>query len=184
MKRYCWVPRYAARNQPVILLPGVNHSHLSNGEVREGSGDLSAEVSLAEANEAVGGTVADFLTTSFCPIRFCYGVERPSLRCAPSCARVSYRAEPHVLMIHGSGAQGVAACLSDKHNSMQARADSCSRAAKAGMRHNGRLAGTLYEGARCTSPYPVQALKAALIFAECFHCVSHSDEVSLQRCCM
>lgn len=53
----------------MILLPGVNHSHLSNGEVREGSGDLSAEVSLADANDAVGGAVADFLTASFCPVR-------------------------------------------------------------------------------------------------------------------
>ncbi|CAK0785220.1 hypothetical protein CVIRNUC_008426 [Coccomyxa viridis] len=61
--------RYATRNQPVILLPGVNHSHLSNGEVREGSGDLSAVASLAEANEAAGGAIADFLVANFCPVR-------------------------------------------------------------------------------------------------------------------
>ena len=61
--------RYATRNQPVILLPGVNHSHLSNGEVREGSGDLSAVASLAEANEAAGGAIADFLIANFCPVR-------------------------------------------------------------------------------------------------------------------
>ena len=61
--------RYATRNQPVILLPGVNHSHLSNGEVREGSGDLSAVASLAEANEAAGGAVADFIVANFCPVR-------------------------------------------------------------------------------------------------------------------
>ena len=53
----------------MILLPGVNHSHLSNGEVREGSGDLFAVASLAEANEAAGGAIADFLVTNFCPVR-------------------------------------------------------------------------------------------------------------------
>ena len=53
----------------MILLPGVNHSHLSNGEVREGSGDLSAVASLAEANEAAGGAIADFLVANFCPVR-------------------------------------------------------------------------------------------------------------------
>ena len=53
----------------MILLPGVNHSHLSNGEMREGSGDLSAVASLAEANEAAGGAVADFLVANFCPVR-------------------------------------------------------------------------------------------------------------------
>ena len=53
----------------MILLPGVNHSHLSNGEMREGLGDLSAVASLAEANEAAGGAVADFLVANFCPVR-------------------------------------------------------------------------------------------------------------------
>lgn len=62
--------RYAAKNQPVVLLPGVNHSHLSNGEVREGSGDLLPEASLADANDAVGGAAADFLTANFCSTRF------------------------------------------------------------------------------------------------------------------
>ena len=61
--------RYAAKSQPVVLLPGVNHSSLSNGEVREGSGDLSPEVSLADANDAVGGAMADFLTANFCSNR-------------------------------------------------------------------------------------------------------------------
>ena len=63
--------RYAAKNQPVVLLPGVNHSHLSNGEVREGSGDLSPEASLADANDAVGGAAqTSLLQTSALPGMF------------------------------------------------------------------------------------------------------------------
>ena len=54
----------------MILLPGVNHSHLTNAEIREGSGDLSAELSLAEANDAAGGAAADFITANFSPSRF------------------------------------------------------------------------------------------------------------------
>lgn len=53
----------------MILLPGVNHASLSNGEVKEGTGDLSAEASLADANDAVGGAAADFLTANFCSDR-------------------------------------------------------------------------------------------------------------------
>ena len=76
----------------MILLPGVNHSHLSNGEVREGSGDLSAVASLAEANEAAGGAIADFLVANFCPVRLdslwpaTLGLELPAPReCTAHC---------------------------------------------------------------------------------------------------
>lgn len=53
--------RYAAAFKPVILLPGVNHGHMSNGHVRSQAGDLTADVSKEEADDAIAGTIITFL---------------------------------------------------------------------------------------------------------------------------
>ncbi|KAK9792040.1 hypothetical protein WJX73_001274 [Symbiochloris irregularis] len=53
--------RYTAAFKPVILLPGINHGHMSNGETRTQSGDLEADISREAAAESIADTIVAFL---------------------------------------------------------------------------------------------------------------------------
>ena len=53
---------YAAAFKPVILLPGINHGHMSNGEARTKMGDLNADVPLQQASDDIAENIVRFLS--------------------------------------------------------------------------------------------------------------------------
>lgn len=57
----CIFCRYTAAFKPVILLPGINHGHMSNGDARTQSGDLEADISRESAAAAIADTIVAFL---------------------------------------------------------------------------------------------------------------------------
>lgn len=52
---------FAARSRPVVIVPGMNHGHFSNGIANTMRGDLEAEISLEAASAAVADAVSRFV---------------------------------------------------------------------------------------------------------------------------
>ncbi|WIA40550.1 hypothetical protein OEZ86_013893 [Tetradesmus obliquus] len=55
-------PRFAAAQQPFILVPGANHGHTSNGIPNYDRGDIPAHTEYATATEAFARAMAAFVT--------------------------------------------------------------------------------------------------------------------------